>query len=318
MAMTTNTMRDEVEALPDIDEYYGLSIVDIAHAIINWPEGSEDQHRAIAAIRARAPGMGHNRPPLVEQLAIETEALLGQVNTLIDVTESARIVDDVSAAKVNDLMRQVIDKDKEVEAERKKRNEPYAKALEAINAHYNGMRAMLSAAWIGADAKGGLRQMLTAWDDKKREAADAARRKAFAEQQERDRQAAEARRKADEAAQAGNVAGAVSANLQAASLQEQATRAETRATAIRAEPIRSTLGTTSRARKIVFTIDDEDKAFAWARSTPGIKDNLLADLRARVDSYLRSRAVGVEAVQRGVNIPGITARIELGAVQSRR
>lgn len=310
--MQTNTMLDEAEALPDLDEYFGMSTVDIAHAIINWPEGSEDQYRAIMAIRARAPDIGHNRPPLVEQLRLDTEGLLAEVNALVDTTESAQVIDDVSAAKCNDLLRQAIDKDTAVNNDRQRRNQPYADAVAAINAHYNEMRAMLAAAQTG------LRRMLTAWDDKKREAAAAARAAAIAEQQERERQAAEARRKADEAAKAGNVAGAVSADIQAASLQEQAVRAETRATAIRPEPIRSTLGTTSRTRKIVFTIDDEDKAFAWARATAGIKDNLLADLRARIDSYLRSRAVGVAAVERGVDIPGITAKIELGAIQSRR
>lgn len=313
-----NTLRDQVEALPDLDEFDGMSITDIAHNIIAWPEDSEEQRRAIMAIRSRAPGIGHNRPPLAEQLAIDLEALRGTSEALIATAETAVIIDEESAGKVNDLVRSIADKIAEIEAARKARNKPYADAVGLINEAFNGIKDRLAVARFGADEKGGLRAMQTAWDDRKRADAAAAKAMAEAEQLAREEEAAEAQRKADEARRDGDHRGAVSADLHAASLADQAERAAVRATAIRAEPTRSHLGTTARQRKIVSTITDEAKAFAWAMKQQGLRVNILDDFQKRLDAYLRSSAIGVKAVERGVNIPGVSATVELGAVSSRR
>lgn len=318
---SVNTLRDEAEGEtepPVLDEFDGMSITDIAHNIIAWPEGSEEQTRAIAAIRARAPGIGHNRPPLAEQLELDTATLRGEVDALITIAESSKIIDDESAGKVNDLIQKITAKLRAIDDARKKRNEPYAMAVGIVNATYNAMAGLLRVAHVGADENGGLRGMLTAYDNKKRAEVAAERAKAEAEQKAREAEAAEAQRKADEAREQDNFAGAITADLHAASLADQAERAAIRAEAIRPEPIRSHLGTTSRPRVIVHTIDDPAKAFAWARKTAGLGENVLADLDKRIGAYLRSRAVGVAAVERGVTIPGVTAKTELGHVSSRR
>ena len=39
----TNQLVAEAAALPDLDEYAGMSAVDIAHAVIHWPEGSRNR-----------------------------------------------------------------------------------------------------------------------------------------------------------------------------------------------------------------------------------------------------------------------------------
>jgi hypothetical protein len=316
---TVNTLRDSVDdEPPNLDEFDGMSIVDIAHNIVNWPEGSEEQARAIAAIAARAPGIGHNRPPLADQLAIDTTSLRSDVDTLIAVAETTLIIDDESAGKVNDMVQRLVAKGREVEAARKQRNEPYAKAVTLVNSTYGALAQMLRIAHVGTDERGGLRAMLTKWDDKKRADAEAARKVAEEEQRKREEAAAEAQRLADEARQHDDIAGAIAADIRAASLADRAEQSARRAEAIRPEPIRSQLGSTTRQRVIVFTIDNTIAAINWALATPGIGESVKEDLHARIGSYLRSRAVGVAGVERGVSIPGITAKVELGQVSSRR
>lgn len=316
--ITANTMRDQVEVLPDLDEFSGMSIVDIAQNIIHWPEGSEEQFRAIAAIKARAPGIGDNRPPLADRLSIDLEGLTGEADALVDMAGTARIIDEESAGKVNDLVRKISDKEAEIEAARKLRNKPYADAVALVNSTYNAIKERLNITRIGADEKGGLRNMLTVWDNKKRADAEAARRQAQEEQAQREREAEEARQAAEQARQAGDQRTALSADLNAAALADKAERAEVRAATIRPEPTRSHLGTTSRPRRIVVTITDEAKAITWALKQQGLRENVVDDFKNRVVAYLRSSAIGVKAVERGVNIPGVTATTELGQVTSRR
>lgn len=315
--MITNTLL-AAETLPDLSEFDGLSVVDIAHNIINWPEGSEEQQRAIMAIRARAPGMGHNRPPLAEQLAIDLTGYEAKAAALVETAEQSLIIDDESAAKVNDLAKMVADLETELNTARLARTKPYRDAEALINKTYGAIVHRLNVARIGSDERGGLRAMITAYDDKKRADVEAARQTALAEQEERERLAREARQKADEARAADNGAGAVHADLAAMALEDRAETAATRAAAIRYEPVRSHLGVATRQRVITFTITHPLRALGWALKTPGLKTNVLDDFTKRVRSYLHSRAVGVAAVERGITIPGIEAKVELGQTSTRR
>src|SRR5580765_6893073 len=98
----TNQLVAEAAELPDLDEYFGMSTTDICLAAAHWPEGSEDQLRAIAAIRARAPGIGHNRPPLNEAIDEELAPRRARINHLVERAERSVLIrgDETSAAKM--------------------------------------------------------------------------------------------------------------------------------------------------------------------------------------------------------------------------
>ena len=151
----TNQLLAESDALPILDEYAGMSITDICLAAANWPEGSEDQLRAIAAIRARAPGIGHNRPPLAEALDDELAPRRARADQLLAATPV--IIDEVSAAKVVDWTSQLKALHDEVDKARLARTEPYRNAWKLINNRYDVLKLRLA---VGIDAGG---KMLTVW-----------------------------------------------------------------------------------------------------------------------------------------------------------
>lgn len=300
----TNQLVDE--ALPDLSEFDSMSIVDIAYAITLWPEGSPDQLRAIEAIRARAPGIGHNRPPLADRL----ESDFAELKTRADLALKAKpvILDQESAGKVLDLMRTMRDLAGEANTLRQKLQKPYHDAAQAVAAASETVRAPLLAQVPVLQA------MVTAWDDKQRAEAEDRRQKALQEQRDREAAAAEARRKADEAADAGK--STVIADKAAEHLREEAERAAIRAEAIRPEPVRGNLGQGTRRKVIKFKVEN-------IREVLG---ELLRDAadRARVEEATdqivgaKLRAVGVAGVERGITIKGLKAWVELGAVTARR
>lgn len=309
-----NQLVAEAEGLPDQDEFEGLSITDIAHAITLWPEGSEDQLRAIAAIRRRAPGIGHNRPPLAESLDEELAPLRGRQEQLLAVARAAVIVDDDSAKKVIDLVAQLRAFETEIDDARKKRAAPYVSAHRLINDSFGALLNAVALARQGADGRGGLRATLTAYEDKREAEAEAERRRAREEQRRREEDAAAARRKAEEAAAAGQ--GSVAAHMEALKAEDEAERAARRAEAIRPEPIRSHLGQASRRREIRFEVEDIRKALGWLLKHEGLVNNLRQAVNTMLGTHLRS--IGIAAVEAGVSIPGVRAWVDKGAVNVRR
>lgn len=307
----------EAEQLPDVDEYDGLSLVEIGHAFVNWPEGSEDQNRALAAFlrRAARPGIGHNRPPLSEALEAETEAWRRRGREILGLAGEALIIDDESARKVSDLAAKCKDLEDELDAARLARTKPYRDATAHINTTYDGLIRPLKLAREGEDRRGGLRGMLTAWDNKVREAAAAEQRRLRQEQKQREAEAAEAQRRAEEAARGGQP-GQVNAKLEAARAREAADQAQLRAEAVRPTPIRSHLGQVQRRREILFEVHDLGALIAWLISQPGLRGNVEQACRTIVGSYLR--ALGTDTVGRGVEIPGVAVRVELGTAGIRR
>lgn len=300
--------------VPQVDEYSGMSIVDIAHAVVNWPEGSEDQQRAIAAIQARAPGIGHNRPPLGEELVGEVAPLASRQAVMIETAGQAVIVDDDSAGKVTDLSVQVKALEEEIKQARDAKLRP-------INEQYNPLIAALAAAY--GNKMTGLRGMLNAYVQKREAAAAAERARLAAEQRQREEEAAAARRKAEEAQAAGK--GTVAAELGALKAEDAADRAQQRTEAVRTAPIRSQLGQVNTTRSIAHDFDGETegeqlaaarKALGWALKQPGMRAVIVADLRKMCGAYLRQ--LGVDAVERAQTtatelIPGVKAWIERSA-----
>jgi hypothetical protein len=286
----TNQLVAEAAALPDLDEYAGMSATDIAHAVINWPEGSEDQIRAIAALRQRAPGRGHNNPPLKEALDEELAAHRARVIQLVERAETSVLIrgDETSATKMIDLVRQMKEQHDELNKERLARTAPYRDAVKLINDTYEGLKLRLSLAIGGTSGRDGCVGQLTKWDDDKKAAAEAK----------------EAEGKSS-----------VAAELAAIRARDEAERLSRRAEAIRHEPTRSQLGQTTRRKVIRFAVEDIRKRIAAILRSPRRKAlELYIDQMTEQDL----RALGVAAIEQGVVMPGVRAWVEEGGVSVRR
>ena len=309
----TNQLVTEAAVLPDIDEYAGMSAVDIAHAVINWPEGSEDQIRAISALRALVPDRHHNRPPLAEAIDEELSGRRSRADQLLAVAARSVIIDEASAGKVIDLTRQLKELHDEVDKARLARTEPYRDAVKLINHSYDALKLKLSLAIGGTSGRDGLARMLTAWDDKQRAAVEAERRRLAEEARKREEEAAAARAAAEAKAQAGKIDPA--AELEALRASDEAERLARRADAIRHEPTRSQLGQTTRRKQIRFEIQD----FA-AR----LRDIMRSPRKTQVEQLVHKltehelRDLGVAAIESGVQMVGVRAWVEEGGVSVRR
>ena len=309
----TNQLVTEAAVLPDIDEYAGMSAVDIAHAVINWPEGSEDQIRAISALRALVPDRHHNRPPLAEAIDEELSGRRSRADQLLAVAARSVIVDEASAGKVVDLTRQLKELHDEVDKARLARTEPYRDAVKLINHSYDALKLKLSLAIGGTSGRDGLARMLTAWDDKQRAAVEAERRRLAEEARKREEEAAAARAAAEAKASAGKVDPA--AELEALKAQDDAERLARRAEAIRHEPTRSQLGQTTRRKQIRFVVED----FA-ARLRDIMRSPRKKQVEELVDKLTEHelRDLGVAAIESGVQMIGVRAWVEEGGVSVRR
>ena len=298
-------MSDTAAALPDLDAYAHLSNAEIAASVAAWPDDSEDQRQALVALAGRAPGIGHNRPPLAEALDAETAALRRRAAEIVELAGKAVIVDDDSAKKVTDLAVKCADIEDEIKTARLARSKPFRDAVDLINNIYGDIARPVALARGGDTGRAGLRGMITVWDDRQRAAAVAEQARRREEQRRLEAEAAEAQRKVDEAAAAGR--GQVNAEIEAAQVRERADQAQVRADAVRAVPIRSHLGQVSRRREINFAVTDLPATCTWLISQEGHRNNIEQAVRTIIGAHLR--AIGIDAVARGVNIPGITASV---------
>jgi hypothetical protein len=250
------------------------------------------------------PGPGHNLPPLSERLAEDVLPLAQRLQDLAQIADTAAILDEGSCAKVVDLIglcRAHLDA---VQRRHAEEAAPYKEALEQIDNAYRPIERSLTAI-IGPSSREGLRGAVTVWERKRQDAAEAERLRLQAEQRQREAEA-EAARRALEERRAGGSAG-VADELAVLQAEDAAARLGQRAEAIRPAPVRANLGTVGTARQIVFEITDIRKAVAWIlRST--LKGQLEEAVKTITGRHLR--ALGVNAVEQGVSIPGVDARIE--------
>lgn len=309
----TNQLVAEAAALPDLNEYAGMSAVDIAHAVIYWPEGSEDQIRAISALRGLVPDRHHNKPPLADAIEEELSGRRARADQLLAVAARSVIVDEASAGKVVDLTRQLKELHDEVDKARLARTRPYREAAALINHSYDALKLRLAAALGGTSGRDGLSRMLTQWDDKQRAAVEAERRRLAEEARKRDEEATAARTAAEAKAAAGKIDPA--AELEALKAADEAERLARRAEAIRHEPTRSQLGQTTRRKVIRFVVED----FA-ARLRDIMRSPRKRQVEELVDKLTEHelRDLGVAAVESGVQMIGVRAWVEEGGVSVRR
>jgi hypothetical protein len=245
------------------DEYAGCTVEDVALAVGYSDPGSEDHARAIEALRRRLPpGIGHNSPPAREVLAEELEPYRKRAEALIATAKTARITDDETAGKVLDLSQLCKAFETEIDERRKALTKPHRDAVALINSAHNRLRLEVQIARQGITGSGGLRALLTAWDDEKKAKA------------------------------AEEPAGTVSA------------------------PIRGHLGQLSRRQQIAFEITDPLAVVTWLRGQEAYSAHLDNFLSRVIGDHLRS--LGVTIVAHGVDIPGVSARVEQGAAYVRR
>ncbi len=308
----TNQLVTEA-ALPDLDEYAGMSAKDIAHAVIHWPEGSEDQQRALAALRQRAPGIGHNRPPLAEALDEELAPRRARVDQLIATAETSVIIDEDSAAKCIDLARMLKELHDEVDEARLARTRPFRDAVKLINSNHDALKLRLAIAIGGTSGRDGLNGMLTQWDNKQKATVEAKRRRLAEEARQREAEAEAARAAAEAKAAEGQ--SSATAELEAVRAADQAERATRRAEAIRHEPTRSQLGQTIRRREIKFVVEDLPK-----RLRDILRSRWKVQIEKTVDDITRHelRDLGVAAVEQGVTMPGVRVWTQETGVTVRR
>jgi hypothetical protein len=257
------------------------------------------------------PGIGHNRPPLAELIGdLGPMVVDGVQDTLarywprqaeaLEVAQSAVIMDSESAAKVVDLMQQMRAIEQELEQEHDRLKRPFLDACRTIDRAFSEIRRPLEVTRHGEGARGGLRGMLTEYERQRQAEA----------QLERERYEAEVRRleAAAEAARRAAEDGSVRNELEALQAAEAAAAAERRAAAIRPEPIRSHLGSVGLRREIVFGVNDLTAAVRWmAGKQNPLRSQLEQAVRTILGKHLRG--LGVDAIDAGVNIPGVNTAV---------
>jgi hypothetical protein len=249
------------------------------------------------------PGIGHNQPPLSTQLAEELEGDATRTDELVAAAQSSQIASDDDAAKVTTLIALIRNHEKKLDGDREVRKRPFLESCRVVDSAYAAVMRPLVIARTG-DGRGGLAGMLTQWQRKREDEAAQERARIAAEQRRQEEEAARAR-EAAEAAKA-NGTGSVQAELAALAAEEEAQRLARQAETIRPEPIRTAVGAASMRREIAFDVTDLRKALGWL--VKNRSNEISQAARTIVGKHLAS--LGVDAVERGVEIPGIAARID--------
>lgn len=249
-------------------------------------------------------GVGDNSAavPLAEILADEIATDKARADELVAAARSALIANDDDAAKVATLIGLIRAHEKTLDQARAARKQPFLESGRLVDGAYNAVLGPLTQARGGADGRGGLGAILTAWERKREDEARRERWYLEAEQRAKEDEAERARAAA-EAARAGG-AGAVSAELDAIQLEEEAARLARQAQTLRPEPIRTPVGAVNMRREIAFEVADLRSALGWlVRNRVG---EIGQAARTIIGAHLRS--MGVDAAGTA-DIPGVTVTI---------
>ncbi|HEX5320604.1 MAG TPA: hypothetical protein VFW46_15680, partial [Stellaceae bacterium] len=201
----------------------------------------------VALIEPRA-GIGHNMPPLADVVAEEIAAERRRADELVQAAADSRIENDDDAGKVATLIRMMRDHEKALDRAREERKRPFLESGRIVDAVFGAVLRPLVVARGGADGRGGLGGMLTAWERKREDETRRERERIEAERRAKEAEAERARQEAEAARRAG--AGAVAAELAALRKQEEADRLARQAEIVRPEPIRTPLGNVATRREI--------------------------------------------------------------------
>jgi hypothetical protein len=252
------------------------------------------------------PGMGHNQPPLSERLPEQTAPLVAKMQELVGVASTSAIIDDASCGKVVDLLGMCRAHRDKITTERDTELHPYRSAIAEIKGAYDPIVRQLEAV-IGANAREGLRGMITQYEAKRQAEADAEKARLAQEQRQREAEAEEARRRLEEKRTAGNAG--VKDELAVLHAEDEAARLGQRAEAIRPVPIRANLGNVGVNRQPVVEIVDLRRLCGWLLKSP-IRPSLEEACLQLIRRWVRHN-IGVSQIEaRGVDIPGIEVKIE--------
>lgn len=204
-------------------------------------------------------GIGHNAPPLAEQLTEETAALRQRAEALIASVNASRIDSPESAAQVTTLGGMLKDARDRAEAARKERAQPFDDGKTAVQ------RAFKQAIIDPLDeAMTACRRMLDTWRAQLAEAAAAERRQRAAEAAEAQRAAEEAEAKRLAAERAGDTGAALRAEVAALQAADRAEKLASDAGTIRPEAmIRTAAGSASAQTQRVATVVNIGLCLRW-------------------------------------------------------
>lgn len=146
----------------------------------------------MSALPYTPPGIGHNNPPLTEQLVDQTAALKQRAETLADSASRCVVTDDDTAGRAALLAKMLAEHRKKIDKERVETKEPYLSACREVDQHFAALAQI-----VDAPAKAVAKQI----DDHRRklEAEAAAERRRLEEEAQKARlAAAEAERQRQE------------------------------------------------------------------------------------------------------------------------
>lgn len=236
----------------------------------------------MSALAYTAPaGIGHNNPPLAEQLVDQTAELRQRAEDLAGSADRCAVTDEDTAGKAALLAKMIAEHRKKIEAERAATKEPYLKAGREVDQHFRALDHLLEgpAKTVVGQIDAYRRKMeaeaaaerrrLEEEARKAREEAAAAERSRQEEERARIAAEEEARRAGDAEAAAKAEAARRQAEVDAEIARRQAAEREAelqrQAATLKAAPIDSGYGVKASSRKVwTSKITDLRKATAHA------------------------------------------------------
>jgi len=242
---------------------------------------------------------GHNSAgiPLAELLADEIASDKARADEMIASATAAKIATHDDAGKVATLVGLIRNHERKLDQDREAKKRPYLDGGRTVDNAYSAVIRPL------AQIRETLTGMLTRWQ---RQCDAAAQREASRIEAERRQQAEAAERARLAAEEARGTGSSIAAELAAIAAQERAEALMREAEMVRPAPIRTAFGAVAMRREIAFDVVDLEKLLGWLLKH---RSNEIAEAtRAIVGKHLH--VLGVDAVERGIDIPGVTARIE--------
>lgn len=251
-------------------------------------------------------GIGHNLPPLSDQLVEETEALKQRAEDLAGAVSRAAVSDDETAGKATLLAKMITTHRGDIDKARIARKEPFLEGGRAVDSHFKSIDSLLAQVDGKGKVIGGpLADLMGKIDayrrEQERKAAEERRR--LEEEARKQREAAEAaeraRREAEQAAAAAQSEAeaakareaALAAELESRKAAEQAAAAAQQAEQTAATQIDSGFGAKAHGRKVrTAVITDWTAAgkHAWGLNPDALKEAIQKIYDAQVRAGVKS------------------------------
>ena len=246
-----------------------------------------------------APGIGHNLPPLQEQLVDETVEIEKRAADLVGSADRAIVTDRTTAEKATLLVGMMRDHLKVINEAREARKRPFLESGRTVDAHFNGIAGRLATFDAKGKVVGGPMGIVADKVDKFRreeEARAEAERRRLAEEARIEREKAEAAARAQREAEERAASAAREAEERIRRAEEEARRAGDRAAAeaaARARAEQEKVEADARRRRMEAELEARRSADAAA----ALERRAEAAVAAPIDS-----GVGVKASARKTTV----------------